>query len=152
VGVCFAARLISWNIPMPLIITCPSCGQKGAVPDKYKGLRVKCRQCAKPFLAKADDKQTPAAHLPKPTPAVLELVQEADEYEEVLQADADEVLELEEEEAIELDEGQLPKAKRKGIFGWAVPDGRGSMSRRSFKTSTTLAAVLMAFDPGSPAI
>jgi hypothetical protein len=48
---------------MTISAVCPTCGQKGEVPDSLQGLRVKCPTCGQPFKVPL----SPAA-MPSPEP------------------------------------------------------------------------------------
>lgn len=36
-----------------MLITCPSCGKQGRVPDHYTGKKVACKHCNQPILIRA---------------------------------------------------------------------------------------------------
>lgn len=46
------------------IVACPSCGEKGKIPDQFVGTRVKCKKCGTGFLVTA-----PTAKAPTPAGA-----------------------------------------------------------------------------------
>lgn len=47
-----------------MLVSCPSCGEKGKIPDGFGGTRIKCRKCGTGFQV-AD----PAGSKPAPTPS-----------------------------------------------------------------------------------
>jgi predicted Zn finger-like uncharacterized protein len=49
---------------MPLVVTCPSCGQKARVPEAMLGQSVKCPACGTTFTAPADELPKPPATEP----------------------------------------------------------------------------------------
>ena len=42
-------------------ISCPSCGEKGNLPNQLLGKRIKCQKCGKGFLAGSSTAETPAS-------------------------------------------------------------------------------------------
>jgi|SRR6516162_3869201 hypothetical protein len=60
---------------MSISATCPTCGQKGEVPESVQGLRVKCPTCGQPFkvppaasTGQAADVTPPSASAEAPPP------------------------------------------------------------------------------------
>ena len=51
-----------------MLVTCPSCGEKGKLQSQFVGQRIKCRKCATGFVVAAPEPPAQAAP-PKPVPA-----------------------------------------------------------------------------------
>ncbi len=55
---------------MPIVSTCPSCGNQGRVPDAARGHQVKCPRCNNTFVVAAAPTSVQPVHAP-PVPAVV---------------------------------------------------------------------------------